>query len=129
VFHDTPSEEVAAIIAKGEPWTDPEFKPDISSLLDTDERNYKERLDDQKDIDFHKSIIWKRASELFGNKCAVFDGIGPEDIGQGQLGDCYFLQAIAGLAKYPPLVKRLFRTQEVNKAGIYEMTFIVNGVN
>jgi hypothetical protein len=83
---------------------------------------------DPDTITKYKSYVWKRASDFFGAKTEVFKGIGPEDIKQGALGDCYYLQSLSSLARYPHLVKRLFRTQTVNAAGIYEVTFVINGV-
>ena len=47
-----------------------------------------------------KTIIWRRASEIYGNNAAIFKGIRSEDIKQGMLGDSYFLQALAGLANF-----------------------------
>jgi calpain-15 len=44
----------------------------------------------------------KGISELFEGK------IEPNDIKQGQLGDCYLLTALACLAEYPERIKKLF---------------------
>lgn len=55
------------------------------------------------------------------------DGIDPNDINQGALGDCWFLSALASLAENAGLIKRLFVTQEYNKEGIYKVKFCKNG--
>jgi hypothetical protein len=58
---------VQEIIEKGEPWADNEFKADLSSLLDSDPRNYTGRLD-EGEITKWKTFGWKRASEIYGDK-------------------------------------------------------------
>ena len=55
------------------------------------------------------------------------DDIDPNDIKQGQLGDCWFLSALSSLAERPGMVRRLFITQEYNKEGIYKIKLWKNG--
>ena len=106
-------------IAVGKPWTDPEFPPERSSLYDP-------RIDnvDQGAFD---SYSWKRAGSLFPNAQIFEDGIEPNDINQGGLGNCYFLAALSSLAEFPEKVRQMFVTTEVNKAGIYMVIFYLNG--
>ena len=56
------------------------------------------------------------------------DNISPNDIKQGALGTCYLLGALSGFAEVPERVKTRFITQEVNAAGIYLVTFFINGI-
>jgi hypothetical protein len=59
--------------------------------------------------------VWKRASEFLDKGFKIFDGEPkPDDVSQGGLGNCYFLSALASLAEYPNLIRRLFKTEEVN---------------
>ena len=55
-------------------------------------------------------------------KAEVFtDGISPEDIIQGGLGDCYLLSALCALAERPSIIERLFLSRKSNNEGIYGM--------
>lgn len=56
-----------------------------------------------------KEYKWKRISEIWGDKHEVFqkeitsgdalkDWINAEDIGQGELGDCYLLSVLSSVA-------------------------------
>ncbi len=47
---------------------------------------------------------------------------------QGALGDCYFLAVLSSLAEEDSSIKARFVTKTINKAGIYLMTFFVNGI-
>ena len=86
-----------------QPYTDPDFPPQVSSLL-PNEGGREEGVRQWKDI------VWQRASSL---KCLnktgrmrVFQGaIEPADIKQGALGDCYFLSALSVLAEYPQRIR------------------------
>ena len=65
-------DKVNSIIAKGEPWTDPDFKPVTDSLYLPGE------LKSDKDYE------WKRASEFYKDNLNVFTAnISPGDIEQG----------------------------------------------
>ena len=56
------------------------------------------------------------------------DGAHPNDIEQGELGDCYFLATLSAIAEVPVRVYDRFLTREKNQAGIYLVTLFVNGV-
>ena len=52
----------------------------------------------------------------------------PKDIKQGNLGDCYFLSALAAIVEeYPELVYRLF-VLEKNPAHIYGVRLFIDGI-
>ena len=58
----------------------------------------------------------------------IFDGVPKiEDINQGSLGNCYFLSALAALAQYPNMIRRIFKTEEVNEFGQYAVNLCING--
>ena len=49
---------VAAVIAEGKPWTDPEFPPELKSLIDP-------KIDKQADLRTYKKYSWKRMTEIY----------------------------------------------------------------
>lgn len=81
---------------------DPSFPPDDTSIWNVAEN---------ETYPLNEKPIWKRPKDFMSGKPKLFeDGIDPNDIIQGELGDCWFIASIASLAEYPPLVKRLFIT-------------------
>ena len=66
---------VQTTIARGRPWTDPDFPPTQASLYDADI--------DEVDEAMYKSFSWKRASEIFNPVYIFEDGVEPNDINQG----------------------------------------------
>ena len=111
---------VESVIATGKPWTDPDFPPHISSLFDPE--------NDEGKIETYKLIQWRRVAEIFKKPAIFTDGVTPNDIKQGMLGDCYFLSALSSMAENPENIMERFQTRTINKAGIYMMTFYINGV-
>jgi len=51
----------------------------------------------------------------------------PENVVQGNIGDCYFITCLAALAANPDRVKKLFKTTIPNAAGCYVINLCVNG--
>lgn len=66
---------VQEVIEKGEVWTDPEFPPQLSSLINLHH--------DKGSLSQMRKIQWRRASEIFEEPQVFVDGISPEDIEQG----------------------------------------------
>jgi len=63
---------VDTIINRGQPWTDPDFKPDITSLFDPN-------IDEGNIADYNK-YTWKRISEIYNRPNIFVQGIEPNDI-------------------------------------------------
>jgi hypothetical protein len=65
----------------------------------------------------------------FQNPTIFDEKISPSHIIQGVLGNCYFCATMFAMTEVPERIKEMFVTREINKAGIYLMKFLVNGVN
>lgn len=59
---------------------------------------------------------------------AVFEGIDPNDILQGGLGDCWLLSALSAVAEYDYRIKSLYITKNVSKVGVYEVALCDMGI-
>ena len=94
---------VDSIIAKGEPWTDPDFRPERSSLYDPQH--------DLCDHSLFSGCKWERITKIFPGCQMIVDGIAPSDIIQGCIGDCYFLAVLASMAEFPSRVKDMIYTK------------------
>jgi calpain-15 len=70
---------------------------------------------------------WRRPKDFFRGDFELFQDIEPNDIKQGQLGDCWFMCALSSLAERPDLVRRLFITENAEKSGIYKVRFCKGG--
>jgi calpain-15 len=116
-------ENYTDIIKSGEPFKDENFLPDSSSLFNP---NFTKLSSGE--MKTWKKFTWKRAPEHFkGEEFSVFHGIEPNDIKQGNLGNCYFLSALSSMAEFPQRIKDIFPIHKVNSAGCYPMNLCVNG--
>ena len=112
-------EIVARLKQSGEIFQDLEFTPNINSLTGGDPRKAAK----------WSQVVWRRPAEFWGSGFAVFKGgIEPNDIKQGQLGDCYFLSTLSALAEYPKRISRLFPETEANAQGCYMVKMCDMGI-
>jgi len=83
-------------------------------------------------------VDWKHATTIFGEQLQLFNGnADPNDVRQGSLGNCYFLCALASIAKIPHRINNLFveaipgeyhgGSAELEPHGLYGVKFCVNG--
>lgn len=87
---------------QGKQYTDSEFAPNFDSLWGFGECTTYSKSAWQQ-------YSWKRPIEFFEGPYSIYENkVDPNDIMQGQLGDCYFLSAIAALAEWKDRVKKLF---------------------
>ena len=122
-FYATRLQEIdwRTILQTGQPWTDPHFKPQVSSIIDED-------MTRNRRIQAWSTLVWRRPRDVYGeNNYTVFRNIGPNDIIQGKCGDCYFLSTLSSFAETPARIKKIFLNTEVNEAGIYAVSLYVNG--
>eukprot|EP00828_Plagiopyla_frontata_P014260 TRINITY_DN1876_c0_g1_i3.p2 TRINITY_DN1876_c0_g1~~TRINITY_DN1876_c0_g1_i3.p2 ORF type:complete len:261 (-),score=27.10 TRINITY_DN1876_c0_g1_i3:1164-1946(-) len=108
-------------------FTDPEFPNVLSSLImpksmKHDWNNFQWKRPHQFfDGNFQLFI---KSLQTFQNKPNISNsvpGIEPDDIKQGQLGDCYFLASLSAIAEFPSRIKRIFVTRKINNFGIYSV--------
>ncbi|XP_037358188.1 calpain-3 isoform X2 [Talpa occidentalis] len=93
-------------------YLDPEFPPDETSLF------YSQK--------FPIQFVWKRPPEICENPRFIIGGANRTDICQGDLGDCWFLAAIACLTLNEHLLFRVIPHDQSfteNYAGIFHFQF------
>ncbi|XP_049753345.1 calpain-3 isoform X2 [Elephas maximus indicus] len=93
-------------------YLDPEFPPDETSLF------YSQK--------FPVQFVWKRPPEICENPRFIVGGANRTDICQGDLGDCWFLAAIACLTLNERLLFRVIPHDQSfteNYAGIFHFQF------
>ena len=104
------------------PYSDPDFKPNIQSLVG---------FQIPHNMNFLQSLKWYRPKTFFSHipKVAVYNRIEPDDIHQGSLGDCYFLAACSSIAQKHERLERLFlRGGKQNPDGLYAVAICLNGI-
>lgn len=85
-----------------------------------------------KDPDFDPGMECKRIIETDRDLATKIDGQclpsnpSPDDVKQGQLGDCYYLSAIATMAERPDLIRKLFAVRDFEKS-IFAIKLYFNG--
>ncbi len=93
----------------GIPWNDPDFT-ESKSLFGAG---------------VPQGLVWTRYSQRCSGLLSV---ISPDDVRQGDLGDCYFVSAMAAAAQVPDRISRLFVTKSLDPAlGAYMLRVWVNG--
>ena len=114
-YYDQIEPELASA---GKLFVDEVFSPEIGSLTS----NIAEFPIAQK-------IVWKRIQEIYKDKTikVCSNDIGPNDIQQGELGDCYLLSALSVLAEQKSFIKRLFHSKNASPTGCYSIWLCDSG--
>lgn len=108
-------------------WNDPDFEPTCDAFY------WKDLGEDKKAGTSEPSkmktrcdkVTWKRASSTF-SKASLFgkEGVRPEDVEQGQIGNCWFMASLTALAEKKERVESLFVGDgKLSKQGIYAIQF------
>ena len=113
-----------------EPWNDPMFTPSRQTLCPYNEKGWL--LPENvliSDVEGWEKYNWCRVEEILNSKnYQVFEeGISPDDILQGSIGDCYFLSAVGSLCKFSHYIDKLFFTKEKTKEHLYGVFIYLNG--
>eukprot|EP00730_Choanoeca_flexa_P003840 TRINITY_DN11517_c3_g5_i2.p1 TRINITY_DN11517_c3_g5~~TRINITY_DN11517_c3_g5_i2.p1 ORF type:complete len:737 (+),score=138.09 TRINITY_DN11517_c3_g5_i2:92-2302(+) len=120
-FYPQAEEPSPATILFTEP-TDPHFPPAVESLF----INKKCRQDGRKS----PHITWRRFAdtELDGYEpCLFAENASSEHVTQGQLGNCWFVSAMAVVAQQPDLIRRLVQHDVLSPSGHYDVRLCKNG--
>ncbi|EGR32971.1 hypothetical protein IMG5_065390 [Ichthyophthirius multifiliis] len=104
------------LIEQNTNFQDSQFPPQIQSLTK-----------DLKSFQSAQKYQWKRIHEFLQNPKIVSKGIQPNNIKQGELGNCYFLSSLFCIAKKPFLIERLIQTKQINKQGLYVVWICKDG--
>ena len=109
----------------GRGFRDPEFPDAVSSILGF--HASKPEVQTRPNL---LSNTWLRPNKIFGdNNFYLYDKtIEPSDIIQGELGDCYFLSALASLAQIRDRIERIIRFRKLSSTGVYCFSLCLQGI-
>ncbi|KAH3841104.1 hypothetical protein DPMN_114561 [Dreissena polymorpha] len=105
-----------------EKFVDDSFPPISKSLFTSDSSDLARLV-----------VKWLRCNEIDSHKSekkvpwVVYRTPMPDDISQGQLGNCWFLSALAVLAEQPEFIHKIIPTKEYCQEGIYQVRLYKNG--
>ena len=119
-------------IPKNNIFIDDEFKPIKESLCPLKENgswNIPEGIV-KSDLYGWDKFKWTPVEQIFqdDNFQVINTQIKPENIIQGELGNCYFLTAIAALCKHPHIIEKLFLIKEKSKEHCYGIYIKIGGL-
>jgi len=76
-----------------------------------------------------RRINWFRAKDKFSSKTLWgSNGITPQDVRQGIIGDCWFMVAASAMAEKPKRLEKIFLNKEKNDNGMYAVNLYTLGV-
>jgi len=74
------------------------------------------------------NAVWRRVRDFVDGTPVIVNTIHPNDVDQGELGDCWILSSITALAEHPHRVEKLLVTQRVNQVGLFQVQLCVRGL-
>jgi len=74
-----------------------------------------------KSIGVTRDVEWKPIREISAtpDEWQLFDGIHPNDLKQGEVGNCWLIAAMACIAEFPPVVEGMFTPKTKSQDGKY----------
>ena len=113
------ADEIVAGLEEGATYEDEEFPATEESLVGFGEKN----------ADKVKNLEWKPLDELFESGYDIAgDKIGPTDVKQGILGDCYFICAIAAVAEFKERIRRNILTKDNPSSTVHSVALNICGI-
>ncbi len=73
-------------------------------------------------------IEWKRIPDIIKEPKFICDTVSPEDVFQGEIGNCYFLSAVSALAENDFRIKNVFGYLQINPNGFYMARIMFRGI-
>ena len=113
------SEELIGNLGENELFEDPDFEYFSKPLSEDMEIDL---------VDFDTHIRWLRPNEIVSNPLLGKSNIKPDEVKQGNLGDCWFIAALGTVARYPQLYDKILPDKNVaNYQGYLKVCFWLYG--
>ena len=114
-------------LSASNPWKDPWFRPNDSSIVWADAGESWDVAEGRYEYE------WFRISEHYdSDEYSLFgtEGIRPEDIFQGKIGNCWFMSALSAIAEKPNRVEKMFlnKSDAIEEKGVYGINMYALGV-
>ena len=113
--------ELELISQNSEKFLDEEFPPEITSLID-----FEEKILSNSDKLKWTSYEWRSLNKTYKD-ISLLKNPSCKDVIQGSLGNCYFLSVCAIVAEFPHRLSKIYLIKNVNKAGLYSVQFLIDG--
>lgn len=113
--------EFELLSLQSEIFQDEHFPPEITSLIDFDDK-----ILCNSDKLKWTSYEWRSLIRTYKDISLIKD-VSCKDVIQGSLGNCYFLSVCAVMAEFPHRLNKIFLIKTINKAGIYAIRFFIDG--
>lgn len=97
------------LLQSGQLFEDPHFPAEMSSLYQFTVPSHV----------MYNNIFWKRPHEIISDPKFIENGISPDDLYQGQLGDCWFIAGAVLMATVPDFFKIVVPDDQSFEAGSY----------
>ena len=105
------------------PWNDPDYpKGDALYWKDLGEQN------DNGFGDTVSGVEWTRVPDINNATLYGTDDLNPNDMIQGQLGNCWIISAVSAVAEHKGRIKNLILNDSISQSGIYGVNMYALGV-
>lgn len=112
-------------------WDDSELESERVRLQAEGRRFIDTEFPEKLGVGRKHKVVWMRLHEIFPNvdcrKLLFGSGVDGSLVRQGQLGDCFFVAALALLSNHEDKIRHLFVTDTYNSEGLYCLQFFKHG--